>query len=108
MLTGMALALAALNVHFKDVRDLLSNLLTLLFFMAPILYSLEAISVPALQVLIRLNPFSPFTLAYQDMLFFGTLPSPGEWMHMAILALGAWGLGTWLFDRLSDTVAEAV
>ncbi|HXU47095.1 MAG TPA: ABC transporter permease, partial [Thermoanaerobaculia bacterium] len=38
LVAGLALAAAALNVHFKDVRDLLANLLSLLFFLTPILY----------------------------------------------------------------------
>ena len=35
--------MSALTVHFKDVRDLLANLLTLLFFLTPILFSLDCI-----------------------------------------------------------------
>src|SRR5262249_31223296 len=35
---GLALLLSALSVHFRDVRDLLSNLLTLWFFATPIIY----------------------------------------------------------------------
>ena len=42
-LCGMALGLAALAVHFKDVRDLVSNLLTLAFFLTPILYPVDAV-----------------------------------------------------------------
>src|SRR3954451_555824 len=43
MAAGLALGVAALTVHFKDVRDLLANLLTLLFFLTPILFSLDSI-----------------------------------------------------------------
>ena len=42
MISGLALGFSALTVHFKDVRDLLANLLTLLFFLTPILYPLES------------------------------------------------------------------
>ena len=37
--TGLALVLSALTVHFRDVRDILSNVLTLWFFATPIIYS---------------------------------------------------------------------
>ena len=43
MVAGLAFALSALNVHFKDVRDLLGNVLVLLFFLAPIIYTLSDI-----------------------------------------------------------------
>ncbi|HEX2252329.1 MAG TPA: ABC transporter permease [Thermoanaerobaculia bacterium] len=108
MLAGVVLGLAALNVHFKDVRDIVANLLTFLFFLAPILYPLEAIPFRPLWWLVRLNPFTPFTLAYQQTLFYGVVPDPELWLQMVLVALVAWALGTWLFDRLRETLVEAV
>jgi ABC-type polysaccharide/polyol phosphate export permease len=108
MLGGLALGLAALHVHFKDVRDILANLLTLLFFMAPILYPLAAVGIPALRWLILANPFTPFTLAYQRLLFAGELPDAGLWLGMAAVSLVAWVAGSWLFARLRETLVEAV
>lgn len=108
MLAGLAIGLAALNTHFKDVRDLLANLLTLLFFMAPILYPLAAVPGEKLQWLLRANPFTPFTLAYQATLFYGHAPPAALWLQMAAVALVSWLAGTWLFGRLRETLAEAV
>ena len=85
-LSGAALGLGALNVHFKDVRDLLANLLTLLFFLAPIIYPITAIP-ERFRLAIRLNPFTPYTEAYQDLFFFGRWPEPQVWATMAGLAL---------------------
>jgi len=107
MLVGSALGLAALNVHFKDVRDLVANLLTLLFFMTPILYPLDAIPHPALWWVVRLNPFTPFTLAYQQTLFFGVVPDAELWLQMVLVAALSWAAGSWLFGRLRETLVEA-
>ncbi len=107
LLAGTVLGLAALNVHFKDVRDLLANALQLLFFLAPILYSADNIPWPWARRLILLNPFTPFTEAFQDLLFFGVPVAWGAWLHMTLLALVAWVAGSWLFRRLEDTVVEA-
>lgn len=110
LLSGMALGLSGLNVHFKDTRDLLNNLLTLLFFMTPIIYPLSAIAhYPLLSRIARwANPFTPYNLAYQQTVFHGTWPPAGLWLHMLVLSLGAWGLGCVLFGRLSDSLVEAV
>jgi ABC-2 type transport system permease protein/lipopolysaccharide transport system permease protein len=106
---GLTLGLAAVNVHFKDVRDLLGNLLTLLFFMTPILYPLSFVPVPWLRDVIRwANPFTCYTLAYQELLFYGRLPGPELWLQMAAIALVAWVVGASLFSRLYDTLVEAV
>ena len=60
MISGLALGFAALTVHFKDVRDLLANLLTLLFFLTPILYPLESVRhLRPVWWLVRLQPVHP-------------------------------------------------
>jgi len=109
LVSGMALGLSALNVHFKDVRDLLVNVLQLLFFMTPILYPVEWVSFPALSLVIRwANPFTPFVLAYQSVLFRGTAPDFTIWLHMAAVSGVAWMLGAALFSRLRSSLVEAV
>ncbi len=106
---GLTLAFAALNVHFKDVRDILQNLLTLLFFMTPILYNLSTLEpYPALHFAVARNPFTPFMVAYQESVFYGRVPGPELWIEMALVGLVLWALGAWIFDRLSETLVEAV
>ena len=108
LIAGLALALAALHAHFKDVKDLLTSALTLLFFLTPVLFPLSAIGIPALRHLVRLNPVTPFTLAYQDALFAGRFPPLALWLEMAAVALVAWVVGCWIFDRLRETLVEAL
>lgn len=109
MIAGLSIGLAALNTHFKDVKDLLANALTVLFFTTPILYTLDMIGGhPALVRLVAWNPMSPHIRAYQAVLFHGTVPGPALWLAMVVTSLLAWTAGTWLFERLRDTLAEAV
>ena len=110
LVCGLSLGLAALNVHFKDVKDIVNNLLTLLFFLTPIIYSLTLIEEYAALhwIIVWLNPFTPFTLAFQDVLFRGSVPGAALWLHMTAWSAIAWFLGSWLFDRLSENLAEAV
>jgi ABC-type polysaccharide/polyol phosphate export permease len=105
---GLALFLSALTVHFRDIRDLLANLLTLWFFATPIIYALA--DAPAyVRPILGLNPFTHLAVAYQEVLF---MPGPfREWDRL--LALGAASLlvlafGYFVFDRLRDTLAEEV
>lgn len=108
LLAGAALGLAALHAHFKDVKDILSNALTLLFFLTPVLYPLAAIPFKALRLAIAANPFSPFTLAYRALLFEGRVPGLEIWLAMLAWAAVAWSLGSLLFARLRETLVEAV
>ncbi len=109
MVAGLALGFAALNAHFKDVKDLLQNLLTLLFFMTPILYTLRTLEgFPTVHWVVAHNPMTPFMQSYQATLFYGRWPSAGLWLGMAVASGLVWVAGTFVFDRLSDTLVEAV
>ena len=105
---GLAMILAALTVHFRDVRDLLANGLTLWFFASPILY--EMATVPAgMRWAMNLNPFAHLAVSYQEILF---LDGPfGHWralLAVAVASVGLFLLGYWFFDRLRDSFAEEV
>lgn len=106
---GLALGLAALNVYFKDTRDLLANLLTLLFFLTPIIYELSAVPSRLLGSVVRwLNPFTSYTLAFQDVLLHARVPAAETWLQMILFALVGWWLGCAVFRHLSDGLVEAV
>jgi lipopolysaccharide transport system permease protein len=107
LVSGLAIGASALTAHFKDVRDVLANVFTLMFFVTPILYSLDSLAGrPVFWWLVRLNPFTPFTLAYQQTLFSGQCPSPWLWWQMAIVSLVGWALGATIFERLRETLVE--
>jgi ABC-type polysaccharide/polyol phosphate export permease len=108
---GLALLLSALTVHFRDVRDLLSSILTLWFFATPILYQLEdvakGLSDTARDVMM-LNPFAHLAVAYQQVLY--DPRRSVDWWHLAIVAAGSVVVlvcGYVVFDRLRETLAEA-
>jgi len=106
--TGLALLVSALAVHFRDVRDLLQNLLTLWFFATPIIYPLERVP-DAMRWWLNLNPFTHLAVAYQEVLF-RSGPFTGGTRLLAVggMALGACAAGYFVFDRLRETFAEEV
>jgi lipopolysaccharide transport system permease protein len=107
-LLGAGLFLAAITVHFRDVKDLLGTALTLWFFATPILYSIEEIGSPRLTALLRWNPAAPLFAAWHDALFYGRWITPRAWLSVFAVSLGALVVGYALFDRLRDSFSEAV
>jgi ABC-type polysaccharide/polyol phosphate export permease len=105
---GLALALSALTVHFRDIRDLLTNALTLWFFATPILYPYFTDSVARFLTLFRLNPFYHLAVSYQEILFFGQFGHARSLLLLGALSVLVFLGGYWLFDRLRDSFAEAV
>src|ERR1700730_4169853 len=106
--SGLPLLLSALTVHYRDIRDILSNVLTLWFFSTPIIYWIKEAPGLGKQVL-DLNPMTHIIVSYQEILFFTAPIVHGRWL----LATGAASValflaGFWLFDRLRDSFAESV
>ena len=105
---ALALLISVITVHFRDMRDLLGNLITLWFFATPILYPLSKVP-ERMQPVMKLNPFTHLARAYQEVLFL-----PGGFTEASnLLLLGAFSLALLLislavFDRLRDTLPEAV
>ena len=107
---GFALILAALTVHFRDIRDILGNLMTFWFFSTPIIYDMaEFDAKPWAQTLLNLNPFTHLAVTYQEILFYDG--PVGHWFWLLVLgacSVGLFLVGYFLFDRLRDSFAEEV
>ena len=84
---GCALILSALTVHFRDIRDILSNLLTFWFFATPIIYPYSRVMTGGVAegCSSKLNPFTHLAITYQEILFFDGPVGHWKWL----LALGA-------------------
>jgi len=106
--TGLALLAAALTVLFRDVRDLLANLLTFMFFATPIIYPIS-LAPASVQPYLNLNPFTHLAVAYQGALFRGGPFTDGDrLLVVAAESVVVFLAGYFLFDRLRDILPEEV
>lgn len=102
---GAALAIAVLNVEFRDLRHIVEVALMFLFWLTPIVY--EFSMIPAhLRQLFALSPLVDFVLIFQSLLYSGQLPTP----HL-VIAAGLWtvasaAVGYWLFHRKINRLIE--
>ena len=106
--SGLVLAVASLGVHFRDLKDLLHNLLNLVFFLTPIIYTPELVPAGPLRQAVLANPATPLVTLYRDLALHGRLPGLTTWGWALLVALVCWSLGAWLFARLREGLAEAV
>jgi ABC-type polysaccharide/polyol phosphate export permease len=107
--TGLALGLAALTVHFRDIRDILANVLMLWFFTTPIIYFYNQAEVRPYKAFFNLNPFTHLAISYQEILFFDGPFGHWKWLlALGVASIGVFLAGYWLFDRLRDSFAEVV
>lgn len=105
---GLALFVSALTVHFRDLKDIIGNLLTLWFFSTPIIYPM-AKAPENLRWWLNLNPMTHLAISYQEVLFY--VGPHGHWRWLMALLVGSvfvFFAGYFVFDRLRDSFAEEV
>ena len=107
LVAGVSLAVASLNVVFRDVEHLVGALLLPWFFLTPILYSFDQFQShhTVTQVLRYANFATPPIYALRDPLFYGRLPSGGDVAYLCVAAAVALALGAFVFSRVDDRIA---
>jgi len=111
MTAGLALALSALNVYFRDVQHILGALLLPWFFLTPIFYSLDQLPEDvsgnelAIDVLRWGNPLTPLVESVQDVAFFGVWPSVGHLVYVGVATVVFAAIGMLVFRRLEPEMA---
>ena len=110
--TGVALSLAILNVHVRDLAQLTNVGLTLLFFLTPIIYQLNL--VPAqwhglpLQALMHLNPMVAFVDSLRNMSYGLQVPSLVTWMQLIAWTGGSVVLAFFVYRWRGLDIGEAI
>jgi ABC-type polysaccharide/polyol phosphate export permease len=117
---GMALAVASINVFFRDLGNVLRHILRLWFYLSPALYSLTRLSDtqffqdnPILLDIARANPFAILFEAYRAVIY-GTPdagPALPDWTALGALLVASillLGLTTVLFKRLEPSFAKVM
>jgi ABC-type polysaccharide/polyol phosphate export permease len=109
---GISLAVASLNVLFRDVEFMVAALLVPWFFLTPILYPLtgEALAKheKAVDAIHWLNPLSPAVEAIRAPLFAGDLPHWTDALYLLVSSAVALGLGALVFRSVDDQIAIEV
>jgi ABC-type polysaccharide/polyol phosphate export permease len=103
---GLALLVSALTVHFRDIQNILAHLMHLWFFATPVLYAFPESG--QMRELLRFNPMAQVLRAYHELLFLGRFGHLWGLAAALAVALLAFALGAFLFERLRDTLVEEV
>lgn len=103
---GISMVVSSASILFRDLRDIITNLMQIGFFITPIIYPMP--ESRTLRALLRFNPMTPFVLGYQDIVYYGRMPSMPDTALMIGYSVASVIAGVFVFDRLRDTLAEAL
>ncbi len=103
---GVALAIASLNLFFRDLERLTALLVTFLLFLTPVVYA-DSMIPAGYRALLYLNPVAPLILSWRNLFLSGSLQPPVialAWLY-ALLAVA---LGSLIYQKLASRFAEVV
>lgn len=111
--------LSALNVAFRDLQHVVSNLVQMLFFLTPVLWTLETIGAvdrfgvkltaqQARDVMTFGNPMAGVMGAWRDIFFAHRAPAWQPLVEVAVLSLVLLWLAAGVFERRREEFAELV
>jgi len=104
---GLGYLVAALNVFFRDVSQLLAMLMSAWFYTTPIVFPLAMVP-GSFQPLVLLNPLSILVLLYRRALLGAASPWEGGLDTLIGLAIVFLLAGLWLFRRLKPTFSDEI
>jgi ABC-type polysaccharide/polyol phosphate export permease len=107
LVQGLATAVSALTVRFRDVQFLIVNFLTFAFFLTPICYPLSLVP-ERFQPLVLFNPMGALVVSYQDVLFFGRCPRPAALLFVVAAGLITLFVGARIFEAMRTEVQEVL
>ncbi len=106
--SGVALAVGALNVYYRDFRYALPFLIQLWMFGSPVVYPLSSVPASWRPYYVTLNPAAGILDGFRHVTALGTLP---DWKTLAVALAGSVvvaGLGYWLFKKIEPGFADAI
>ena len=104
---GLSLLLSTLAVYFVDVVDLYGILMTVWFYLTPVIYPLEIVP-DQFAAWVALNPMTFMLDLFRSIIYTGESPALQTWGIAAGLAVVTLGLGWLFFTRRANDFAYRI
>ncbi|WP_313246213.1 ABC transporter permease [Stenotrophomonas rhizophila] len=104
---SLGLLLGVFNVFMRDIGQIVPVVLQAMFWLTPIVYSVEILPADVRQ-LFKLNPLFPLVTAYHDVLLYEKAP---DWISLVPLMIATVVLGIMslvVFRRASQEMVDAL
>lgn len=102
---GITFLASALTVYFRDLEHILGIVSMAWMYLTPVLYSIDMVPEEYM-VIAKLNPMTPITIAYRDILYYGQVPQLSTLVNAIALGMIVLLIGKVSFSRLQRGFAE--
>ncbi len=103
---GLVAILSALCVFLRDIQQMVTLMLTVWFFMTPIIYPVSLIP-EVYQPWLMLNPMHNFVQFYRELILMGEF-SMSSFQIIVPVSLLTYALGGWVFMRIKHAFGDVL
>jgi lipopolysaccharide transport system permease protein len=104
---GLVAVLSALCVFLRDLQQLVTLLVTLWFFLTPIIYPISMIQSETVRNLFLFNPMHSFVNLYREIVLIGEV-SMVNLQIIVPVSLLSYFVGGWLFMRIKHAFGDVL
>ncbi len=97
-ITWMMLVLSTLCCRFRDMTQIVTNILQICFYLTPIIWTVKTLPPNASRLIFELNPFYHFMQLIRSPLF-GETPELSSWIVAVGLAIAGWTFALVFFGK---------
>lgn len=116
---GVTYLLSSLNVAFRDLQHIVVNVVQMLFFLTPVLWTIDSLGVvdrfglslsatEAKSLLLYVNPMAAVMTAWRDIFFNHRVPAWEPLATVALVSLILLWISSGVFERRREEFAELV
>ena len=102
---GITMIASAITVYFRDMEFILGIFMMAWQYLTPVMYSVDIVP-ERLRGLFMLNPMTPITIAYRDILYYAKAPDLSTLLIAAGMGIAFMFVGFWAFGKLKKRFAE--
>lgn len=118
--SGIGMALAIANVHFRDTQYFVGIILNFWMFLTPIMYPISLIATQSAKIgplfgtqitlldIYRANPMDRFVEVFRNLLYDNRMPDLSNLLFILIAAIASFVIGMWIFAKNERGLAEAL
>lgn len=105
---GVGLMVSVFSVVITDVMNITNIVLGIVMYITPIIYRIDKIDSPILSVLVKYNPLTYLVGEIRDLMLFGYMSHPVEYIVSVLFAFGLFMLSWRLFYISEHKIIEKI
>ena len=102
---GIAFIVSALTVYFRDLEHVMGISLLAWQFLTPVMYPETLVPNDYIKIFM-LNPMTPITIAYRDILYYGAFPNWQTIAYALLCSISIFFVGLLIFEKMKRNFAE--